>query len=405
MRFDPRARSCARTPARAGFRRLRIIPIGTLCVGLLAFPNLRSPNPALHPARSPGERAVQEVTWRAASSRQTRFSLPALFQRAWAESARYDHPLEAQQFYARKRVPPGMTAIPVEKYLEALRHMDEMPQYATALGMNLPSRREMAVWGEAVALSALGVWEELGPGNIGGRTRALLIHPTDPRIMYAGAVSGGVWKTTDGGRTWVPLDDLLPNLAVCALAMDPRNPDVIYAGTGEGYFNVDAVRGAGIFMTTDGGRTWTHLASTRNENFYYVNDIVISPNDSRRIYAATRTGVWRSRDGGQSWTRILARGGRDGCLDLALRTDRTTDYLFASCGNFSRAAVYRNMRAEGGGSWTLVLSEPDMGRTSLALAPSDQNVVYALAASLRDGPFRYGLHAVYRSTRSGDPGS
>jgi photosystem II stability/assembly factor-like uncharacterized protein len=405
MRFDPRARSCARTPARAGFRRLRIIPIGTLCVGLLAFPNLRSPNPALHPARSPGERAVQEVTWRMASSRQTRFSLPALFQRARAESARYDHPLEAQQFYARKRVPPGMTAIPVEKYLEALRHMDEMPQYATALGMNLPSRREMAVWGEVVALSALGVWEELGPGNIGGRTRALLIHPTDPRIMYAGAVSGGVWKTTDGGRTWVPLDDLLPNLAVCALAMDPRNPDVIYAGTGEGYFNVDAVRGAGIFMTTDGGRTWTHLASTRNENFYYVNDIVISPNDSRRIYAATRTGVWRSRDGGQSWTRILARGGRDGCLDLALRTDRTTDYLFASCGNFSRAAVYRNMRAEGGGSWTLVLSEPDMGRTSLALAPSDQNVVYALAASLRDGPFRYGLHAVYRSTRSGDPGS
>ncbi len=356
-------------------------------------------------ARRPRERIVQDVTSRAAVSQRTRLSLPALLQRAWAESVRYDSPSEAQQFYARKRLPPGVMAIPVEKYLEAVQHMDGMPQYATALGISLPSRRELALWGEPLALSALGTWEALGPGNIGGRTRALLIHPTNPRIMYAAGVSGGVWKTTDEGRRWFPLNDLLPNLAVSALAMDPRNPEIIYAGTGEGYFNGDAVRGAGIFLTTDGGYTWTYLESTRNENFYYVNDIVISPNDSRRIYAATRTGVWRSQNGGQSWTRVLTHPGNDGCLDLAIRTDRVTDYLFASCGNFSRAAIYRNAQAEGVGSWTVVLSEPDMGRTSLALAPSDQNVIYALAASLREGPYRYGLHAVYRSTQSGDPGS
>ncbi len=325
--------------------------------------------------------------------------------RARAESVRYDRPSEAQRFYARKRLPPGMTSLPVEKYLEALQRMDEMPQYATALGLSLPSRREMALWREYMALSVLGSWEALGPGNIGGRTRALLIHPTNPRIMYAAGVSGGVWKTADGGQTWFPLNDLLPNLAVSALAMDPRNPDVLYAGTGEGYFNYDAVRGAGIFMTTDGGRTWEHLASTRNANFYYVNDLVVSANDSRRLYAATRTGVWRSTDGGRTWRRVLAAGGNDGCLDLALRTDRQTDYLFASCGNFSRAAIYRNARAEGDGAWSRVFSEPDMGRTSLAIAPSNQNVIYALAASLVEGRYQYGLHAVYRSARSGDPGS
>jgi photosystem II stability/assembly factor-like uncharacterized protein len=334
-----------------------------------------------------------------------RGAIEALVRRARAENARYDRPSEAQQFYARKRLPPGMTALPVEKYLDARRQMAEMPQYMTALEMGWSSRREMMLWGEQTTFAILGLWEALGPGNVGGRTRALLVHPTNPRLMYAAGVSGGVWKTTDGGQAWFPLNDLLPNLAVSALAMDPQDPEVIYAGTGEGYFNYDAVRGAGIFRTTDGGRTWEHLESTGNANFYYVNDLVVSPNDSQRIYAATRTGVWRSTDGGRTWRRVLGAGGEDGCLDLALRTDRPTDYLFASCGSFSRAAIYRNTRAEGGGGWTRVFTEPGMGRTSLAIAPSDQDVIYALAASLVEGPYQYGLHAVYRSTRSGDPGS
>lgn len=359
----------------------------------------KAPGSQKEPALRAGQLGRREV-------RSPRIFLREMLRRrARAESTRYDRPSEAQQFYARKRLPPGMTALPVEKYLEALRQMEDMSQYVTALGLSWPSRREMALWDEASALAVLGSWEALGPGNIGGRTRALLVHPTNPRIMYAAGVSGGVWKTTTGGQTWFPLNDLLPNLAVSVLAMDPQDPDVIYAGTGEGYFNYDAVRGAGIFKTSDGGRTWIHLSSTRNANFYYVNDLVVSPHDGRRLYAATRTGLWRSNDGGQSWARILRAGGDDGCLDLTLRTDQATDYLFASCGNFSQAAIYRNIRAEGGGAWVRVFTEPGMGRTSLALAPSNQNIIYALAASLEDGRFQYGLHAVYRSVRGGDPGT
>ena len=219
--------------------------------------------------------------------------------------------------------------------------------------------------------------------------------------MYAGGVAGGVWKTTNSGASWTAIADLLPNLAVNSLAMDPSNTYVIYAGTGEGYFNEDSVRGAGIFKSTDAGASWTYLTSTNTSDFYYVNDIVVSPNNNQRVFAGTGTGVWRSTNGGTTWTRVLNPGVTGGCLDLAIRTDQPTDYVLASCGTFDLAAVYRNTNAGGAGVWTQVLAELGMGRTSLAIAPSNQAVVYAMAASIEGGPFDQGLYAVFRSTDGG----
>ncbi len=223
--------------------------------------------------------------------------------------------------------------------------------------------------------------------------------------MYAAGVAGGIWKTTNGGAKWTALDDMLPNLAVCSLAMDPKNSKILIAGTGEGYFNGDGVRGAGMFKTTDEGLHWALLPSTQNSDFYYVNDIIISPNDSQRFYAATGTGVWRSTDGGSIWSRVLPTKVYGGCLDLAIRTDQSTDYLFASCGTFQQATIYRNTDAGRAGSWSSVFTDPDMGRTSLAIAPSNQAVIYALSASNADDDYQYGLLAVFRSTSSGDSGS
>ena len=108
----------------------------------------------------------------------------------------------------------------------------------------------------AASASFGGAWTAMGPGNIGGRTRALLIHPTVPTTMWAAGVAGGIWKTTDGGSTWTPKADLLINIAVNSMLLDPRNPDTLYAGTGEGLFNGDGVRGAGLLKSTDGGETW-----------------------------------------------------------------------------------------------------------------------------------------------------
>jgi hypothetical protein len=132
-----------------------------------------------------------------------------------------------------------------------------------------------------------GSWTSLGPGNIGGRIRSILINPGTPATMLVGSVSGGIWRTTNGGTTWAPVNDFMANLAIGSMAATPNDFNVMYAGTGEGFYNADRIRGAGVFKSTDGGLTWSQLASTTNADFHYVNRLAISP-DSSILLAATR---------------------------------------------------------------------------------------------------------------------
>ncbi|MEN8132107.1 MAG: hypothetical protein ABFS45_18405 [Pseudomonadota bacterium] len=316
---------------------------------------------------------------------------------------RYDKPKEAQQYYVQKRAPFGQSSLPVERYGVASRHMRQMRRYSTATrSIRAFSAQKMEIVQAAAQEPFSGAWQALGPGNVGGRTRALLIDPNNADIIYAAGVAGGVWKTTNGGASWSALTDLIANLAVNSMAMSPGNANVIYAGTGEGYFNGDFVRGDGIFKTTDGGATWTQLLSTAdNSDFHYVNDLVVSHKNAQIVYAATRMGVFRSTDGGAVWTQVHASSVQGGCLDLAIRTNRDPDHVFAACGTFTRATVFRT--TDGGGTWVPVLgaSELFMGRTSLAIAPSNEEIIYALSASIAPGDFKDGLHAVFRSTDGG----
>jgi photosystem II stability/assembly factor-like uncharacterized protein len=327
----------------------------------------------------------------------------------------FDDPEAAAAYQRMKRQGLSPDFDTVAAYRRAHAHLDTMPRYSTRLGATLAEKTLPR--DEAHAKSnrprALGEWSHLGPGNIGGRTRTLVIHPGQPDIMYAGGVSGGVWKTTDGGQSWTPLADRSANIAVNSMAIHPENPDVLYVGTGEGYFREIVrgtwlpLRGAGIFKTEDGGATWSRLPSTDNSAFHWVNDLIISPKDGDVLYAATRTGVHLSEDGGHSWSHFLEPAVNGGCLDLALRTDHAQDWLFASCGTFEQATVYRRKMTRTG-EWEAVLSEPGMGRTSLAIAPSNQNVIYALSASNDPGPgghYEDALLAVYRSTSGGSPGT
>jgi len=312
----------------------------------------------------------------------------------------FDEPMQAMRYYVQKRARPGESFVPSDQYVAARRHMATMPRHRQQL-------QATRVANTVHPMGTLGSATALGPGNIGGRTRSFLIDPTNPNVMFAGAVAGGVWKTTDAGASWQPVADAMSNLTISTMAMSPGNSATIYAGTGEGYFNWDAVRGDGIFFTTDGGSTWSQLSSTHaNPDFYYVNKIVISNVNTSRVYAATNTGLFRSMDGGNTWLKILTPSG-DGCQDLAIRNDQATDYLFAACGQFSTATIYRSLAAEStdnGGlpSWTPVNSESRMGRTSMAIAPSNQNVIYALSDSLDNtSPYFLGLLAVYRSVDGG----
>lgn len=330
----------------------------------------------------------------------------------------YNEPRERAKHFLQKRLPEGEKYLPVEKYFEAQERMSGMQRFSTALGRLVSNRENLrAPLDRAEVDPNAATWTPLGPGNIGGRTRAILIDPQDTNVMYAAGVSGGVWKTTNGGQSWTPIADMISNITVSSMAMDPSDSSVIYVGTGEGLYgfeedtSIGDFRGAGIFKTTDGGVNWIRLDGTRNLNFFYVNDLVISQNDKNRIYAATQTGVWRSVDGGANWTRVLTARNEDGdpvtggCLDLAIRTDKQSDFVFASCGTFEPATIYRNTDASGSGTWESVLTAPEIGRTSLAIAPSNQDFIYALASSIDSGPYELGLQAVFRSTAGGETGS
>ena len=322
-----------------------------------------------------------------------------------------DMPGEAMDYFIKRRLPAGETELPMERYLEAQAAMQEMPLYSTVDNRMVASRADLKSL--APEQQRLGTWTWLGPGNIGGRTRSIIFNPQDPNVMYAGAVTGGVFKSTNAGQSWTPVTDLIAHVSVSSLAMEPNNPNVIYAGTGEGYevgssngVNITgSYRGLGIYKTSDAGATWTRLPNTNTADFYYINDLVISPTTPQRIYAATSTGVWRSDDAGQTWSRVHNPGLRGGCLDLAIRTDAptnvTTDVVLASCGTLSQARLYRNGDAGSAtGTWNEVLADTGMGRTAIAFAPSNQNVAYALAVAFT-GAFTNSLHAVFRSTDGG----
>ena len=104
------------------------------------------------------------------------------------------------------------------------------------------------------------------PGNVGGRIRSIVVHPNKPDTLFAGSVGGGIWKTTNGGASWTPVDDFMAVLSVSSLVINPANPSVMFAGTGEGYGNADSLRGAGIFKSVDGGTTWTQLPGTAEQS-------------------------------------------------------------------------------------------------------------------------------------------
>lgn len=215
-------------------------------------------------------------------------------------------------------------------------------------------------------------WMERGPSNVGGRTRGLVLDPTDPthRTWFAGAVGGGVWTTTDAGESWLNLTPDLPNLAIASLAMAPSNPDVIYAGTGEGFFNVDAIAGAGIFKSTDRGNTWVQLpAIATDRRFRYVNRMIIEPSNENVVLAATNTGIYRTADGGASWEEVYEGEGRVQQIEF-------------QPGNFAVQLATVNglgviKSTDVGRTWTLH-REGLLGgaRSELAFAPSQPNRVY-----------------------------
>ncbi|MBR9861629.1 T9SS type A sorting domain-containing protein [bacterium] len=165
--------------------------------------------------------------------------------------------------------------------------------------------------------------KEIGPNNIGGRTRSILIDHTDDNIIFAGSVSGGIWKSTNYGSSWKGVDDFAPTLAVTAITQSPFDKNVLYYTTGEVTGrSTGNVNGLGVFKSTDRGESFEHLTVTANDNFDQTWDIVHSLVYDSTIYVATSGhGLWRSTNAGQSFELIYQHGGN--IHELEVKSDTT----------------------------------------------------------------------------------
>lgn len=211
-------------------------------------------------------------------------------------------------------------------------------------------------------------WTALGPGNIGGRTRALVIDPSDSARIFATGVGGGVWRSLNGGASWIPTNDLMANLAVCSLVMDPTDVNTLYAGTGEGFSNMDAVRGEGIFKSTDGGFNWNKVTPNADSNYFYVNSLAISA-DGTTLLAGTTTGIFRSPDKGGSWSQVFSGG----IGNLAFDPNNANK---AIAGGLSNGRAY--FSTDGGSTWQQATRPSTAGnRLHVCYAAANTSTVYA----------------------------
>jgi photosystem II stability/assembly factor-like uncharacterized protein len=198
-------------------------------------------------------------------------------------------------------------------------------------------------------------WRCIGPHR-GGRVLAVSGVRGEPNTFYFGAVSGGVWKTTDAGRTWTPIFDRQPVASIGALAVSSSDPNTIYVGTGEADMRSDITFGAGVYKSTDAGQNWTYLGlgDTRQ-----IGRVLIDPKDADNVLVAalghgfgpnTERGVYRTTDGGKSWTRVLYRDENTGAVDLTYDPDNSRT-VYASLWNTRRPpyVTYAPLTGPGGG--------------------------------------------------------
>ncbi len=247
----------------------------------------------------------------------------------------------------------------------------------------------------------------LGPAMNSGRIGDLAIHPTDRATWYVAVASGGVWKTTNAGNTFTPVFDQAGSYSIGCVTVDPRNPLVVWVGTGENNSQRSVGYGDGVYRSDDAGRTWTNVGLKASE---HVARILLDPRDTDVVYVAAQgplwadggdRGVYKSVDGGKAWTKVLDVSPRTGVSDLWF-DPRDPDVLYAAAYQRRRhvwslidggpeSAIYKSVDA--GATWKKLangLPREDIGRIGLAVSPADPDVVYAVieAAGKAGGTYR-----------------
>lgn len=252
----------------------------------------------------------------------------------------------------------------------------------------------------------------IGPAGMSGRITAIDVNPNNKDIIFAGAASGGVWRSKNGGIDWKPVFDDENTAAIGAIAISDANPSIIWVGTGEGNPRNSANYGGGIYRSLDGGDTWKLMGL---ENTRAIHRVIIHPNNPDIIWVGAfgsmwgpneERGVYKTTDGGESWEKVLYVDEGTGVADLVIDPSNPNK-LLAAMWTYDRDPWFFNSGGEGSGIWVTLdggknwerrtakdgLPKGDLGRIGLAIAASKPDVVYALVEAKVNG--------LYKSTDGG----
>ncbi|HLV95034.1 MAG TPA: hypothetical protein VKS44_07565 [Candidatus Acidoferrales bacterium] len=242
-------------------------------------------------------------------------------------------------------------------------------------------------------------WRNIGPYR-GGRTRAVAGVPSQPNVFYIGVCNGGIWKTNDYGRTWTPIFDREPTGSVGSLFVASSDPNIIYAGSGEGLHRPDLSVGNGIYKTTDGGKTWMHLGLRDGQQ---IPELAVDPNDPNRVFAAVaghpygpnaERGIFRSTDGGQTFQKVLYRdkytGGDDVLIDPSNQRIVYATMWQAEEGPWENGewggpngGIFKS--TDGGSTWQKLTNglPEDANQAHIAISRSNPQILFASIAAER----------------------
>ena len=247
-------------------------------------------------------------------------------------------------------------------------------------------------------------WRDLGPFR-GGRVAAATGVPGRPNEFYFGSVNGGVWKSVDAGRVWTPIFDSQPIASIGAIAVAPSAPDTVYVGSGESTLRDSMGFGNGVYKSTDAGNSWTHIGL---ENTQHIGKIAVDPKNPDIVFVAAighlyapnpDRGVFRSTDGGKSWTKVLFKNNDVGAVEVAIDPNDSR-VVYAGLWNTRRPPWFTyaptngpgggiHKSTDGGTTWkplTNGLPPEAIGRTGIAVAPTNSNRVYAVVDCLLPEP-------------------
>ncbi|MDE2461611.1 MAG: hypothetical protein KGL98_10230, partial [Gammaproteobacteria bacterium] len=256
-------------------------------------------------------------------------------------------------------------------------------------------------------------FRNLGPAVAGGRVTSVVGIPGNPRIYYVGAAGGGVWKTTDGGLHWQAIFTKQATASISNIALAPSNPNLVWVATGEVNIRNDVLDGAGLYLSTDAGKTWKLMGF---KDAGQIAKVVVDPHNSDTVWVAVlghawgpnpERGVFKSTDGGQTWKKVLFVNDHTGAIDLTM-DGNNPQVLFAAMWQAQRypwklddggpdSGLWRS--TDGGDTWTKLTTDlpmPPIGRISITAAPSDPEHLYALIETRR------GNGLLFTSTDLGD---